>query len=80
MPGGILFAHRVQDFSTRSGRGYADGASGRRASRADKDLGERVAVVTRAIIVVGAVTGAVAIDPPYSAPTFGLRGFALSVR
>ncbi|MGH2409707.1 MAG: SDR family NAD(P)-dependent oxidoreductase, partial [Chloroflexota bacterium] len=33
-----------------------------------------------AIIAVGAVTGAVALDPLYSATKFGLRGFALSLR
>ncbi len=33
-----------------------------------------------AIIAVAAVTGAVALDPLYSATKFGLRGFALSLR
>ena len=33
-----------------------------------------------AIIAVGAVSGAVALDPLYSATKFGLRGFTLSVR
>ncbi len=33
-----------------------------------------------AVIMIGAVTGAVALDPLYSATKFGLRGFALSLR
>jgi len=33
-----------------------------------------------AVVMIGAVTGAVALDPLYSATKFGLRGFALSLR
>jgi len=33
-----------------------------------------------AVVMIGAVTGVVALDPLYSATKFGLRGFALSLR